>query len=97
MAAYLIANHDVIDTELLNQYLAGAGPSMAGHDIKLLVLDLASEAVEGEAGHRTVVLEFPTKDAAWAWYRSDAYQAVVGTRQAATKNGRTVIVDGFGS
>ena len=40
-----------------------------------------------------VVLEFPTVEAAKAWYHSPAYQAVIGERLAAS-SGRAVIVEG---
>ena len=50
---------------------------------------------EGGGGHQTVVIEYPTREAADAAYDSDEYQAVVGIRHGATANGRCVIVDGF--
>jgi uncharacterized protein (DUF1330 family) len=95
MPAYFIACSDVVDRDLVNQYLAGAPASMAGRDIKVLVFDEASVAVEGPAPHRTVVLEFPDKAAAMDWYNSEAYQAVVGKRIEGTK-GFAVLVDGLG-
>ena len=63
---------------------------------KLLVLDPASEAIEGTPGAQTVIIEYPDKATALAAYRSAEYQAVVGIRHGATDNGRAVIVDGFG-
>ena len=43
---------------------------------------------------RTVILEFPSKELARAWYASDGYQAVVGLRHgSATSN--LVIVSGY--
>jgi uncharacterized protein (DUF1330 family) len=41
-----------------------------------------------------VVLEFPSRAAAQAWYDSPEYQAVIGARQ---KNsvGRLILVDGY--
>ena len=63
---------------------------------KILVLDPASTIKEGEAGAQTVVIEYPTKEAALAAYESADYQAVVGIRLEATTNGRAVIVDGMG-
>lgn len=60
------------------------------------MLDANSAAVEGEPGTQTVVIEYPTREAAEAAYNSEAYQAVVGMRHRATANGRAVVVDGFG-
>ncbi len=95
MPAYLVANYDVTDPDRYREYQKGAAPLMAGGG-KLVVLDTGSEILEGEAGQQTVVIEYPTKDAALAAYRSEDYQAVVGIRLGATSNGRAVIVDGFG-
>lgn len=94
MAAYLVANYDVVDMDKYREYQKGSRPIMAGR-AKLLVLDPASEVKEGEAGQQTVVIEYPTKQAALDAYESEAYQAVIGIRLAATSNGRAVIVDGF--
>jgi uncharacterized protein (DUF1330 family) len=94
MSAYLIANYDVVDPDGYRSYQQQSAPIMAG-GAKLLVLDSESTAKEGDAGHQTVVLEYPTKEAALAAYESDEYQSVVGIRLGATTNGRAVIVDGF--
>lgn len=94
MPAYLVANYDVVDADRYRQYQKGAAPIMAGGG-KLLVLDPDSTVKEGEAGRQTVVIEYPTKEAALAAYESDEYQAVVGIRLDATDNGRAVIVDGM--
>ncbi len=95
MAAYLVANYDVVDSDRYREYQKGAAPIMAGGG-KILVLDPASTIKEGEAGAQTVVIEYPTKEAALAAYESADYQAVVGIRLEATTNGRAVIVDGMG-
>ena len=95
MAAYLVANYDVVDSDRYREYQKGAAPIIAGGG-KILVLDPASTIKEGEAGAQTVVIEYPTKEAALAAYESADYQAVVGIRLEATTNGRAVIVDGMG-
>jgi uncharacterized protein (DUF1330 family) len=93
--AYLVANYNVTDPDRYKEYQQGAAPIMAGGG-KLLVFDTASVAKEGEPGAQTVIIEYPTKEAALAAYESDEYQAVVGIRLSATDNGRAVIVDGMG-
>ena len=95
MAAYLVANYDVTDPDKYREYQKGVAPIMAGGG-RLLVLDGASTVKEGDAGAQTVVIEYPSKEAALAAYESDDYQAVVGIRLGATTNGRAVIVDGLG-
>ncbi|MEL7207424.1 MAG: DUF1330 domain-containing protein [Actinomycetota bacterium] len=95
MPAYLVANYDVVDADKYKEYQKGAAPIMAGGG-KLLVLDPASVVKEGDGAAQTVVIEYPTKEAALAAYESADYQAVIGIRLDATANGRAVIVDGMG-
>ncbi|WP_394943041.1 DUF1330 domain-containing protein [uncultured Ilumatobacter sp.] len=94
MTAYLIANYDVVDADAYRSYQKQSMPIMGGGG-NLLVLDGASVTKEGTPGAQTVVIEYPTKEAALAAYESDEYQAVVGIRLGAVENGRAVIVDGF--
>lgn len=94
MTAYLVANYDVVDIDAFRSYQGQAAPLMAG-GAKILVLDPASSVREGEGGAQTVVIEYPTREAAEAAYESDGYQAVIGIRLGATTNGRAMIVDGF--
>lgn len=94
MTAYLIVNYDIIDAAGYQSYQQRARPIMNG-GAKLLVLDSASVAKEGTPGAQTVVIEYPTKEAALAAYESDGYQAVIGIRLSAIANGRAVVVDGF--
>ncbi|MEM8923705.1 MAG: DUF1330 domain-containing protein [Actinomycetota bacterium] len=93
MPAYLVANYEVTDPEGYRNYQKSASPIMAGGG-KLLVLDIDSVAKEGDAAPQTVVIEYPTKEAALAAYESEEYQAVIGIRLDATTNGRCVIVEG---
>ncbi len=93
MPAYLVVNYDITDADAYLDYQSKAGPILTNGT--LLVLDPASEGVEGEAGHQTVIIEYPTREAAEAAYRSPEYQAVVGIRHGATSNHRAMIVNGF--
>ena len=95
MTAYLVVNAKIIDLDLLNEYQAGAGPTLAGHPVTPLVVTNDAEALEGTPmGGRCVILGFPDREALLAWYHSEAYQAVIGKRMAATE-GFAMIVDGF--
>ena len=86
MTAYLVANYDVVDPDAFREYQMSSSPIMSG-GARLLVVDAASHVKEGDAGHQTVVIEYPTKEAALAAYESDEYQAVVGMRHGSTTNG----------
>ena len=97
MTAYLIVNYAVDDADAYAEYQKGAGPALKiGTDTKVLVLDTATEVVEGDsAGHQTVVLEFESKDKAKEIYESGDYQAVLPTRLNATSKHFAVLVEGF--
>jgi uncharacterized protein (DUF1330 family) len=62
---------------------------------KVVGIDEDVDTVEGSWPFtRTVLIEFPSKTAARAWYESEEYQAVVGLRHdSATSN--LVIVAGY--
>ena len=96
MTAYLVVVRDrMIDAAGYAAYGEGARASMAGHEIRPLVVNGKLKAVEGDAPDGVVVLEFPSVEAAEAWYFSPEYQAVIGQRLSSTE-GRAVIVEGFG-
>ena len=86
MPAYFIAQYVVNDPKLYREYQALAAPTIQAAGGKLVAFDVAAETIEGTApGPQTVILEFESPEAAKAWYRSPAYQAVVGKRLAATQ------------
>jgi len=86
MAAFFIAQYQVNDVSLYQEYSAGAGPTLAAHGAELVAYDVAAETIEGKPpGAQTVIIKFETAEKAKAWYNSDDYQAVVGKRLAATE------------
>jgi uncharacterized protein (DUF1330 family) len=96
MATYMIfiREGEVVDAAAMQAYKdgnAGGGP-VAG--IKPLVVYGAMETLEGEAADGIVILEFPDKDAAKAWYHGPEYQARIPHRQKAAPY-RAFMVEGF--
>ncbi len=94
MPAYLIVNAKITDHAKLDEYVANVGPSLAGHEFKVLVATTDTDVVEGSAGERTVVMEFADRAALRAWYDSPEYQKARELRLAGT-DGSAVIVDGL--
>jgi uncharacterized protein (DUF1330 family) len=93
MKALCIVYENVDDWEGYDQYRSQVMPTLDAFGAKFLVRGGAFTTVEGEMPfERIAVLEFPSRDAAEAWYRSDAYQAVLPIRLAATRC-QFVIVD----
>lgn len=87
MPALLILNYDVHDEEALLAYRQVAGPMLTGPGQGERLATTAETVDLGEAGPagtHTVVLRFPTVEAARKAYDAPEYQAVVGDRIAAT-------------
>lgn len=78
--AYVVANFRITDTESYAAYPPLVRPMLAAHGAEVLAVDRESEVIEGEAGHNTVVIRFPSKDAARAFYSSPEYQEIIHLR-----------------
>lgn len=94
MSCYVIAHVTVTDPEAYKAYTAETPGTVAAHGGKFVVRGGASTTMEGTApGDRNVVIWFPDRAAAEAWYHSPEYQAIVPIRQA-NSTGSLIIVDG---
>ncbi|MFV1991769.1 MAG: DUF1330 domain-containing protein [Acidimicrobiales bacterium] len=95
MTALLIINYDVTDPERLAAYREPAVAALIGPGRGALfaVADRTVDLGEGNgAGTTTVILEFPSVEAAQNVFESEEYQAVVAERLAATDAKFAVIV-----
>lgn len=94
MAAYVIYQGEVLDPERYDEYKAKGAASILAAGGRYLVRGGDVEVLEGEApAGRTVVLEFPTMQAAIDWYRSDEYTEIRKIREGAAR-ARMYVVDG---
>lgn len=59
----------------LDAYQAKAGATLAGHSAKVLAAYGRQELLEGAAHEGVVIVEFPTIEAARAWYDGPGYRA----------------------
>jgi uncharacterized protein (DUF1330 family) len=94
--AFVIVQIAINDRDGYRQYeTAGHQEIFDRFSGKVVGVDEDVEIVEGSwPCTRTVLIEFPSKRLARAWYQSDEYQAVVGLRHgSATSN--LVIVSGL--
>lgn len=95
MATYMIFIREgaIVDPEAMAAYKAGnKGGVVPG--LEPLVVYGALETLEGEAADGVVVLRFPDREAARAWYDSPEYQARAAFRQKAAPY-RCLMVDGL--
>ena len=85
MTVYAVALLNIHDRERYGAYEAGFMEVFTKYQGTMLAVDEAPVTIEGEWPHtRTVIVEFPDKSAFDAWYKSDAYQALLQHRLAAS-------------
>ncbi|MDA1258152.1 MAG: DUF1330 domain-containing protein [Chloroflexi bacterium] len=94
MAAYLVANYNVTNPEAFEAYPPAASPTVIAHGGELLAADAESEAIEGQPRKVTVILRFPSKEAAHAWHSSDEYVKIMHLRTDNTE-GVVILADEF--
>lgn len=94
MSAYLIAQVLIHDPEIYKQYVARSTVTIAKHGGRILARGGRTEVLEGDSiPRRVVVIEFPSTEAARAWYESPEYQNV-RTIRTAVSDAHFVVVQG---
>ena len=91
---YWIANNIVHDPEGYEAYKAANAAPFAKYNARFLVRGGQQEGVEGDVNPRTVVIEFPSYQAAVDCYNDPAYQAAKEIRDPISE-GRLLIVEGY--
>jgi uncharacterized protein (DUF1330 family) len=95
VAAYVIYQGEVLDPERYEEYKPLAAASVEAAGGRYLVRGGAVEVLEGDApAGRTVVVEFPTMQAAVDWYHGARYEEARRVRQGAAR-ARMYVVDGM--
>jgi uncharacterized protein (DUF1330 family) len=94
MSAYVVVQENVRDEKMFDAYRKEVLATVTAHGGRFIVRGGAFTVLEGEwPMPRLVILEFPTREAAEAWYRSPAYQKILPLRLKSS-TGNLVIVDG---
>jgi uncharacterized protein (DUF1330 family) len=76
MPAYaVVIREKTRNAEKLGEYKKMAPASFQKHPAKFLALHGRSEVLEGPQSEEIIILEFPSYEAAQAWYHSAEYQA----------------------
>ncbi|SFJ05222.1 DUF1330 domain-containing protein [Jannaschia pohangensis] len=91
---YWIAHGRVDDAVKYDLYRAANAAPLAEFGARFLVRGGARELVEGSAKPRTVVIEFPSYQAALDCYASPGYQAALALRQGISESD-LVICEGW--
>ncbi len=94
MKAYSIVQLEVTDPVAYEAYRKDVMPTIAAFGGRFLVRGGKMTTLEGGWPFpRTVVIEFPSREAAESWYHSPAYQKILPLRLKASR-GNFIIVDG---
>jgi uncharacterized protein (DUF1330 family) len=95
MAAYVIADTEIIDPVLGARYRDLAQKSIAQYGGRYVVRGGAVEPVEGDWHPKLfVVVEFPCMTRAREWYNSPEYAAALELRNTALRR-RLIFVEGY--
>lgn len=95
MTVYLIANLNIDDRARYGEYEAGFLEIFNRYDGTLLAVDENQDVLEGDyAFTRTVLISFPSREQARAWYESEAYQALAAHRWASS-SGSAILIEGL--
>jgi uncharacterized protein (DUF1330 family) len=77
VSAYVVFTREkTIDPTEMEIYHNAVQATFAGHDVKILAAYGPYEDLEGPPTEGSVIAEFPSMEAAKAWYDSSAYRAV---------------------
>ncbi|MEX3842837.1 MULTISPECIES: DUF1330 domain-containing protein [Paraburkholderia] len=94
MATYIVfTKESTQDQSELDIYQSNVGATFKGHPVKILAAYGPQQVLEGEAPEGVVIVEFPSTEAARAWYDSPAYQEAAQHRFKGARY-RAVLVEG---
>ncbi|MCF2876429.1 MULTISPECIES: DUF1330 domain-containing protein [unclassified Tenacibaculum] len=97
MKAYMLAFVRVNDLETFNkEYIENAVPIVQRHGGVTVAVDENPLTIEGAVPEgRVVIVEFPTKVAAEAFYNDPEYQAIKAWRQKVSQSDSIILEKGF--
>ena len=94
MAAYIVVQIEITDPETFETYRAQVPATLEPYGGEFIVRGGDMEILEGEwAVPRCVVIRFPGKESAKAWYASAEYEDPKALRQASA-NTNMIVLDG---
>lgn len=95
MAAYLVANIEIVDPVAFDEYRERVPETIAAHGGRYLCRGGAVEVWEGDfPAKRVVVLEFPSVAAIKTWYASPEYQPLLAMRERAAR-ATLIVIEGL--
>ncbi|RAI93777.1 DUF1330 domain-containing protein [Algoriphagus yeomjeoni] len=93
MPAFVIVEVDITDPEKYNAYKQLTPATVSAFGGKFVLRGNPVTVLEGEWDHeRLVMLQFPTKEKAEAWYNSEGYQHAKSVREGAA-NAKFLLIE----
>ena len=83
MPAYVVAFVNVTNPEAMGRYAANVSAVTERHGGRYLFVGPGAQALEGTTPDGMAIIEFPSHEAARAWYESPEYVELKAVRQAA--------------
>lgn len=97
MTVYIVGHIDITDRETYAGYEAGFREIFERYDGEVLAVDDDSMMLEGKKRHtRSVIVRFPERAAALAWFHSEAYQELAAIRWRSS-TAEINLIEGFGA
>jgi len=95
MSIYIIAQFKIHDRAAYDRYEESFGPIFEKYDGKMLSVDEDPKVLQGAWDYtRSVLIEFPNKESAYAWMTSPEYQEIAKYRLAGSE-GQSIMVKGY--
>lgn len=95
MAAYMVCTMKIHDPETFRKYSDHTPQTLLKYGGRFLTRGDEVTTSEGATfEERMVILEFPDRASAEAWYQDAEYQRLSEFRRAATVNGRMILQEG---
>lgn len=95
MLAYVVSELTVTDPTLFKEYMTRGAAALAKYGGRFLARGGDVEVFEGEPpASRVVILEFPSREQAEAWWNSPDYAEAREYRSASSK-GKAYLVPGY--
>ena len=95
MPVYVVNAYDIHDFETFKEYPPQVAPLLMKHGAKLLAMDTAAKAIEGNPKMMNAIVEFPSEEAAHEFYNDPAYQSFIHLRHNSTSNCTMIILKQF--
>ena len=93
MTGYLLVDVTWTDEEGRRRYVQLLGPTLTAHGGEIVAADRHAEALEGDwqPGEITVLITFPSREAALSWYHSSEYEEAQAVR-ACSSDSRVLVL-----